>query len=235
MIAIALAELRMLMRNRLVALSAIGIPLGFAALLIAARDTFGGAAVIAPLIVLAVTALGIYITATTTLAARRQSLFLKRLRSTPVGDPGILTGLLAPLLVVNAVQLAVILGVISVLGDPPADPLGMVLGILALNALFLGFAIVTAGLTTSAEHAQFTTMPLFLLALGAGYWITFTGTEELAVVKRLIPGGAAAELMTEAWRGIPAADMLPLLLPTLAWVVVGFLLTPRLFRWEPRR
>lgn len=235
MIAIALAELRMLVRNRLVALCAILIPVGFAALLIATRDNFGGSAVVAPLIVLAVAGLGVYITATTTLAARRQNLFLKRLRNTTASDTGILTGLLAPLVAVNLIQIAAILTVISVVGEPPATPAGVIAGVLALNALFLGFAIVTAGVTSSAEHAQFTTLPLFLITLGAGYWITFTGTEELSAVKRLLPGGAAAELMTEAWTGIPTTDILRLLLPTLAWVFVGFVLATRLFRWEPRR
>ena len=43
-----------------------------------------------------VLAFGLYTTAVTTLASRRQNLFLKRLRSTAAGDAGILAGLVLP-------------------------------------------------------------------------------------------------------------------------------------------
>jgi len=67
-------------------------------------------------------------------------------------------------------------------------------------------------------------------------WVGITGTEELTMLKRLLPGGAATELVVDAWRGgTPLADSLLLLGPTLAWVVVAVTLASRLFRWEPRR
>ncbi len=48
----------------------------------------------------------VYATATTSLAARRRQLVLKRLRSGELSDPQILAGLLAPLLVLAAVAVA---------------------------------------------------------------------------------------------------------------------------------
>ncbi|KAK1176902.1 hypothetical protein B7755_001045 [Streptomyces sp. NBS 14/10] len=63
-----------------------------------------------------------------------------------------------------------------------------------------------------------------------------TGTENLALLKGLLPGGAATELVVNAWEGnVPVADSLILLVPTLSWVVVAVGLASRLFRWEPRR
>ena len=101
--------------------------------------------------------------------------------------------------------------------------------------MFLGFALATSGLTNSPDHAQVTTLPIFLITVGAAMWVAVTGTEELALVKRLIPGGAAAELAIEAWNGIDFAEVIPLVLPTLAWVFVAFVVASQLFRWEPRR
>ena len=42
-------------------------------------------------------------------------------------------------------------------------------------------------------------------------------------------------LVVDAWNGgVPLADSLPLLAPTLGWVLVAVALAVRLFRWEPR-
>src|SRR3546814_9905046 len=60
------------------------------------RDSFpdqGGLGYIAAVLVFTIGAFGLYATTVTTLAARRQNLFLKRLRSTAASDPTILSGL----------------------------------------------------------------------------------------------------------------------------------------------
>lgn len=81
-----------------------------------------------------------------------------------------------------------------------------------------------------------TTLPVSLGVIAVTSWVGITGTEELTLLKRLLPGGSATELVLNAWNGgVPVADSLPLLLPTLSWVVVAVALASRLFRWEPRR
>ncbi|XMA39616.1 hypothetical protein O1157_31750 [Streptomyces albogriseolus] len=81
-----------------------------------------------------------------------------------------------------------------------------------------------------------TTLPVSLGAIGVSTWVGITGTQELTELKRLLPGGSATELVLNAWNGgVSVADSLPLLLPTLLWVVVAFGLASRMFRWEPRR
>lgn len=235
MIAIAQAETRMLLRNRLVAATAILVPVVFAAVLILTQDNFGGSSIVAALLTIVIVALGVYITATTTLAARRQTLFLKRLRSTTATDTSILTGLLAPIVLVNLIQLAIILTVLAFTGSTPQNIPMLIVGVLAIEALFIGFALCTAGVTNSPEHAQVTTLPVFFLTFGVAFWIALTGTEELALVKRLIPGGAAAELLIDAWNGTDTGAAISVLLPTLAWVFVAFIVSTQLFKWEPRR
>ncbi|MFD0427921.1 hypothetical protein ACFQ60_06015 [Streptomyces zhihengii] len=81
-----------------------------------------------------------------------------------------------------------------------------------------------------------TTLPVSIGTIAVATWVGITGTEELTLLKRLLPGGAATELVVDAWEGGAAVtDSLVLLAPTLAWVVVAAALASRLFRWEPRR
>ena len=65
---------------------------------------------------------------------------------------------------------------------------------------------------------------------------TLAARRQTLFLKRLLPGGSATEVVVDAWNGgLPVADALLLLAPTLAWVVVAIALATRLFRWEPRR
>lgn len=234
MFAIARSEMTQLVRNRLVAASSLFIPLAFSAVLIFNRENFGGTPVTAALILVTVTAMGTYITATTTLASRRQNLFLKRLRSTSAKDASILSGLVLPIALVNLVQAGVIVAILSVVGTPPVGVVAVVAAVVVLELMFVGAAIATAGLTNSPDHAQVTTLPLFVVALGASMWVGLTGTEELAGVKRLLPGGAVTELIIEGWSGMALHEAVSLLLPSLAFVVAAFAMAKSTFRWEPR-
>lgn len=236
MFAIARAELRMLVRNRLVAACAILIPLGLAAVFLFQGNNAPGGGFTAVLQVMVMVSMGVYVTATTTLAARRQTLFLKRLRSGAASDSTIIAGLISPIVAISVVQVAVVLGVLAVVVDTPAVPWLVVVAVLVVEALFASLALATAGVTNSPEHAQVTTIPLFFVALGASLWILLTGTEELGLVKRLLPGGAPAELLSLGWNvGDGDLSAVPLLLAiSAAWVVIGVVAARTMFRWEPR-
>ena len=231
--AIALAELRMIVRNRTVAACAVLVPLGFGVLLLF-LDGAGSAGVLAGLQIIGMVGMGVYVTVTTTLSARRQTLYLKRLRGGAVSDAGILAGVVLPVAAVSVAQLVVVLGVLA-LQDPPTHPLLLVVAVLAAEAMFVGLGLATAGATTSPEHAQYTTLPVFVVALGAAIWFQLTGVDELIAVKRLLPGGGLTELVALAWDGGDLGLVPWLLLPTLGWAAVGGLAARRSFRWEPRR
>ena len=234
MFSIAVAELRMLVRNRLVAVCAILIPLGLGLVFIV-QGSPGGAPTIAALQVMLMIAMGVYVTATTTLAARLQTLFLKRLRSGSVSDGSIIAGLVTPIAVISIVQVVIVLAALSVsAGAPPANIPLLLVGVLATEAMFVGFALATAGVTNSPEHAQVTTLPLFLAVLGVSIWVTLTGFEDLGWIKRLLPGGGATELIITAWSGGDLSSVASLLAPTLAWAVLGVFAAKAMFRWEPR-
>ena len=167
MLPIAQAELRMLWRNKVVAACAILMPLAFAVLLIVMRDRFGGeGGTIAALQIIVMAGFGVYITATTTLAARRQTLLLKRLRSTAITDGAILGGLLLPVITLNVVQLLIVLTAVVATGEFPANGWLVALHVAVVELMFLALALATWGLTSTPEQAQITTMPVFILALG---------------------------------------------------------------------
>jgi ABC-2 type transport system permease protein len=239
MLSIARGELIQIFRNRLVLVTALLLPVAFSAFLISRHELFtkvGSLGYIAALALFFVVGIGLYTTSVTTLASRRQNLFLKRLRSTAAGDVGILSGLLVPITVLTLVQIAVILSVLAAVTDRPADPLLLVAAVVSTVVMMLALGLATAGLTNSPEHAQVTTLPISVGVVAVAGWVGATGTEKLTLLKRLLPGGSATELILNAWNGgVALGDSLVLLAPTVAWVIVAIALASRLFRWEPRR
>lgn len=239
MLAIARSELIQIFRNRLVLVTGLLIPVAVSAFFVYQHEIFADVAslgYIAAIVMFTVMAFGLYTTAVTTLASRRQNLFLKRLRSTAAGDVDILTGLVLPVTVIALVQVVAILIVLGAVATAPARIPLLVAAIVATVAMMVGLALATAGLTNSPEHAQVTTLPVSLSVIAVASWVGISGTEDLTLLKRLLPGGSATELVVDAWNGgVPLTDSLLLLVPTLAWVVVAVALATRLFQWEPRR
>ena len=239
MFPIAQSELSQLFRNRAVLITSLITPVAASVFFISYRDTFsriGSLGYVAAVLVFTIAAFSLYATTVTTLAARRQNLFLKRLRSTAAGDATILSGLVLPVSVIATVQVTAILVVFASVGRAPANAVLLVAALVATFVMMLAFAIATAGVTNSPEHAQVTALPLSLGVIAVASWVGITGTESLAPLKRILPGGSATELVVNAWNGgVPLADSMLLLAPTLAWVAVAILLAARMFRWEPRR
>ena len=239
MLAIARSEMIQIFRNRLVLVTGLVMPVAVSAFFIYQHEVFaelGSLGYIAAIVMFTVAAFGLYTTVVTTLASRRQNLFLKRLRSTTAGDAGILAGLVLPLCVIALVQVGVILTVLGVVTGAPDNIALLAVGVVTTVVMMLALALATAGLTNSPEHAQVTTLPISLGVIAVASYVGISGTEELALLKRLLPGGAATELVSNAWNGgVPLGESLLLLAPTLAWVVVAVALALRMFRWEPRR
>ena len=232
--AIAVAEAKMLLRNRLVAACAILLPLAFGVFLFASRDPHKPVGIVAGVQTVLMVAMGTYVAATTILASRCQTLFLKRMRGGTVSDRAIVAGILLPTVAVNLVQLGVVLGVLAATARP-ADPGLAAVAVLLAEAMFTALALATAGFSHSPEHAQYTTTPLFVTALAASIWFQAPSLGGPLAVKRALPGGAVAELVATAWNGGGLGSVPALLVPSLAWTVVGALVARRFFRWEPRR
>lgn len=239
MLPIARSELVQIFRNRSVLVTSFVIPVAVGAFFIYQHDVFtniGGLGYIAAIIMLTVSVFGLYSTTVTTLVDRRQNLFLKRLRSTAASDSGILAGLVLPATVIALVQIGLILAVLGVVTGAPQNVVLLVVAVVATIALMIALGLATAGLTRTPDHAQITALPVSLGVIAVASWVGITGTENLTLLKRLLPGGAATELVVQAWEGgAPLGDSLLLLAPTAAWIVVAVALSARVFRWDPRR
>ncbi|MGJ9424173.1 ABC transporter permease [Aeromicrobium sp. CF3.5] len=238
MLDIARSELTQTLRNRSVLITSFVMPAAASAFFIWRRDIFEevGQGFIAALVVFTIAAFGLYAVVVTSLAGRRQTLFLKRLRSTAVSDTSILSGLVLPPAAVAAVQITLVLAALGVVTDPPRQITLTVIGSLLVLAMMIGLGLATAGVTSSPEQAQVSTLPISLGVIAVVNWVGITGTEDLTVIKRVLPGGAATELVGGAWDGVIAgADIAQLVVPTLVWVIVSALLALKYFRWEPRR
>ncbi len=136
----------------------------------------------------------------------------------------------------SLIQVAVILVVLGAVTGAPGNVPLLALTVLSMIAMLIALALATAGLTNSPEHAQVTTLPVSLGVIGVASWVGISGMEELAAVKRLLPGGSATELLVQAWNGgIGLGESVALMVPTLAWVGLSVALATRMFRWEPRR
>lgn len=239
MLAIAHSELIQVVRNRAVLINSLIVPMAASAVFIYFRDVFeviGSLGYIGAVISFTIAAFSLYATTVTSLAARRQSLFLKRLRSTAASDLAIVSGLVLPISVISVIQVGLILGVFGQVSGGPANIPLLVVTVTSTFVMMLALGMATAGMTNSPENAQVTTLPLSLGIVAVANWVAITGTEELAWLKRLLPGGAAAELIVGSWNGDAGlTTSLFLLLPTMAWVVVAIVAATRMFRWEPRR
>ncbi len=236
--AIALMELRIILRTRTVLTGTVLAPLAMAvfASYFGANEFGGpsGAAITAGLTLVLVALPGVYLTAVTTLTTRREELFLERLRSGESSDAVILLGMLAPIIGLVAAQVLVIAAAAGLVGfAAPAHPalvLGTAGGFLALCATA---GLLTSNHTPSAAAARITTLPFVALVMGTFLWATFEDTYQN--VQRLTPGGAVQELLTAAWSTEPlGAPVLVSGVALLAWTMLPCWWAGKHFRWDRR-
>lgn len=235
----AAMETRLMLRNGEQVLLALVIPLLVlvGGSLVAERlDLTAGRAV--DLLAPGVLALAVMSTSFTSLAIatgfeRRYGL-LKRLGSSPLPRSGLLAGKVLALLVVEALQVAVITVAALVLGWRPTPgavgALGALLVVLLGTAAFAGLGLLLAG-TLRAEATLAVANLVYLLLLAGGAVVV--PAEAYGA-----PGSALAWLPSAALGdGLRAAltdgslPVLPLAV-LAAWAIAGAVLTARTFRWE---
>jgi ABC-2 type transport system permease protein len=229
---LAVAELRLIWRNRGLAALVLGLPLAIGASLAIGTGS-GDWGTLAGVQLLLMLLLSVYTTSTTTVVTRRQELMLKRLRCGEVSDATILAGLLAPVGVLGVGQIVLALAATVVAGTPaPSRPLLLVPAVLLGAAMFATLALATTRWTPSAELAQFTTTPLLAIAMGSSVWVL--NAHDPTTLWLLVPGVGFADLVHEAATGAGAFGVLAALGATLLWAVAGAAVARRGFRWEPR-
>jgi ABC-2 type transport system permease protein len=234
---LAMTELRLMVRNRTVAVSAILLPLGlglFWAYSFSGDDPRTQAVVVA-LQLAVVLGMGIYVTATQTLVARRQARVLKRMRTSAVSDTGLLVATVAPAVALGVAQL-VVFGVIDAFaGVPaPAEPLWLVVAVLGGIALAVTAALATAVVTPSPERAQITTLPLTFVLLGSAITMSVLPSDGWWQALVVVPGAAIGALLQMAMTG-GAWGTDPFGVPSLLFPLLAVAAWPQLFAWFARR
>src|SRR5690606_21260852 len=155
MFAIARSEFRQIVRNRAVLITTLIIPLASSAYFIFNRDmfeNFDGNGYLGAILVFTIGVFSLYSGMVTILAARRQNLFLKRLRSAAAGDPALLAGLVTPISLISLLQVMLVLGVFAAVTTTPESLALLMLAIGATFAMALALGMATAGLTSSPEQ-----------------------------------------------------------------------------------
>ncbi|MFD1146594.1 ABC transporter permease [Saccharothrix hoggarensis] len=230
--ALGVAELKLLLRNRTAAALALLMPLAaglYFALAVGGDDN--GWTMIVVLQLLFSLGFTVYVTVTTSLTARRQDLYLKRLRTGAASDVVVLTGILLPVVVLGLAQALVLLGVSVAAGAPmPTNPGLLALALVGGAALSCAAGVCTSGLTGTAELAQITTAPFFF-ALVVGGLMGLGGGDDPRVL--LVPGSGLGLLTQAAWGGPTDAVGLALI-ATAQGTAVAVALSVRFFRWDPR-
>ncbi|THV42094.1 ABC transporter permease [Glycomyces buryatensis] len=237
---LAVAESRLIGRNRTVMATIVIMPLVFGLMLMQSGRGFlaSSTGTLAATQLGLLLMFGVFMGTTMTLAARREQLYLKRLRTSAASTASIVTGLAAPPVFIALAQFAFLAVVTAWFwSSAPAHPELLVLAFVvgAVTAVALGF--LTASFTKNPEAAQITVLPgMMLLMVGMG-WALVRPTGEVEWFQMAVPGGAVIELVRAAWDGpaggYAAAAAVPALL-ALAVSAVAVALAAVLFRWQPR-
>lgn len=236
--ALASAEVKLLLRNKTVAVTATAVPLlmGY----VMATGMGGDArpwAVVLSMQLLLVLGFTVYFTVTASVTSRREDLYLKRLCSAEPSPSVVLTGTLLPAVVLGLLQMVVMVAISMALGAPmPHNPILLVVAILGGTVMCIAAGIATSAHTSTSEQAQITTLPFFFALFAGAFWI-WAG-DEATPLMLAVPGGAFADLVrrsfTEGDWSTQLAEALPAIGMLFAWVVVAGLVARRWFRWEPR-
>lgn len=167
------------------------------------------------------------------LAYRRQSGILKRLRATPLPTWIYFCGLLAHCVVVSIVEVALIIGVGKLYGVPLPGHWAAILVTLLLGAAsFCALGVAVASLIKNAEAApavvQFIFFPLVFIS--GTYFPIHSGV--LNTIAGIFPVRPFNEALIGPFGRHTGFDW-PHLGVLLAWGVVGAFVAISRFRWEP--
>jgi ABC-2 type transport system permease protein len=237
---LAIAETRLIIRNRTVLATAAIIPLMFG-LLLARSNLPGLAGAAGPLAAVQLGMLlmfGLFMTITMTLAARRQQLYLKRLRTSAASTASIVVGLASPLALIVLAQTAAVLAFTAwESGTVPAHPELLALAFVNGAVTMAAFGFLTASFTKTPEAAQITVIPGMLVFMVGTYWALIPVDGPVALWRLAIPGAALSELAMTAWDGTADAYLASIAAPLVLSTAVAFLaaaVAAKRFRWQPR-
>ncbi|HEX6353916.1 ABC transporter permease [Actinophytocola sp.] len=242
MLALSVVELKLLLRKKLTAFSAIVVPLALVAMTLFGKPPPNAAewANVLSSQFMLLLALSVFMVSLMVFTARRQSLVLKRLRTSALSDGQILLGVLGPVMVVGLAQSAAYFAACLLADAPaPANPLLVVFGVLLGVVVATALGVATACLSRSVEATQITSVPVVMAGV-AGIFLSGMASPALAAVGVAMPLMGPADLVAKGWSSAGAmvgdVPVVPLdIASAVLWLAVAGVVFSRLFRWEPRR
>jgi ABC-2 type transport system permease protein len=235
-----LVELKLLLRKRITAFSVVVVPIGLAAFTNFAQwpENPSQWGQLLASNVLLLTTLSTYLVSLTVFTARRQSLTLKRLRTTALSDPAIFAGVIGPVVLVGFAQTVAYLGFCVAIGAPaPTSPAALVAGVVLCVAVATALGVATACLSRSVEVTQVTGTPVVMAAV-AGLFLTGSDSVGAAAAGLALPLTGPIDLVARGWSAglvIEDVPVVPLdLAAAVLWLVIAGVVVNRAFRWEPR-
>lgn len=236
-LALLRTEVHLLLRDSTAFVTAVALPLVVGGMWIVGDppigDGVGALAVIQLMVMLAFTlhSVGVMV-----LASRREAGVLRRWRVSGASDAAILGGTLGVPTGLAIVQAWVLTALTAWLwGVAPGRVDLVVLGTLLGATVLLGWTVVAAAFTRSAEHSMITTFPVIMLLI---FGTTFALTQPLTATDwsvLAIPVGPAIQLLRMGWESgaataggvaiaVAAGAVHTLVAAAAAWVY---------FRWSP--
>jgi len=182
-----------------------------------------------------VLALAVMSTAFTSLAIatgfERRYGVIKRLGSSPLPRSGLLLGKVGALLLVEALQIAVISAVALALGwQPHPSLLAALITIVLGTAAFASLGLFVAGVLRAEATLAAANLVYLLLMAGGAVVLPSSAYGGWGTIARLLPSGALGDALRHAfWTGTYEWGSMLVL---LVWAAIGTVLTARTFKWE---
>ena len=181
-------------------------------------------------------ALAVMSTAFTSLAIatgfERRYGVIKRLGSSPLPRSGLLLGKVGALLLVEALQIAMIsvVALATRLAAARVARRAVVLAVVLGTAAFASLGLFVAGVLRAEATLAAANLIYLLLLAGGAVVLPASAYGGFGDVAQLLPSGALGEALRQAfWSG--AYDWASLLV-LLVWTGIGTVLTARTFTWE---
>ncbi|PPI56830.1 hypothetical protein [Rathayibacter toxicus] len=227
-------ELKVLARNRVAFSTTILIPIALCTTLFVAKPPPGLSASFMLLQLALLLGLSTFVSAVVALSARRESLYLKRLRTTTASDTSILLGISLPFIALSAVQamMVVTAGVITRSEHPNYTVLVFGIAFALIQLTLVSFA--TSGFSRSVEQAQLIASPVFTYVVLIALWIVADSSETARLVQPFLPLGGTFTVISEAYGTVDAQRIFVSVAMSLIWGIAFALVARKTFRWEPR-
>ncbi|WP_432560389.1 ABC transporter permease [Granulicoccus sp. GXG6511] len=199
-------------------------------------DVMGGLSVSAaytPTLILFAMTMAALVVLPQMLGSYRELGFLRRLRTTPTSPAALLAAYVIVTAVLSSIVSVVIAAGPRLFGAPAIQrPLSFAAAVIVALLPFLALGLMLCAIIPNPKAAAgIGNVVAAVMWFVAGMWFPRAQFPDwLLTLSDLLPGGAAATLMTDAMVGAPISWQAVAV--CLAWAVLGTVVAVRTFRWE---